>query len=319
MLFPALFLSIFIFTSVWYILEWQFGAQSRKQQEREIKERIFSSSGTSGKEEAHRIEKRQTQGFLSRFFDEKSAFRSTLPLWLSRAKLPVSASFFVIVTVFAAIISFLVVEHYRPLIDAQIVAVIMLVAPFFVLKAMNRSYLKKFQQYFPDAITALSSSLKVGHGIEVGLGSAIDSSVYPVKEEFLAVQGELKLGIPTTMAFQNLYQRIPIPEVRIFWMGISIHEELGGNLSEVLDNLEKTIRTRFELEREINVLSSQGKFSVLTISLVPFIVAGALYLSDKKTFLEYLNSDMGQFVTRINIAAVVIGVLWMRKLVDLRD
>ena len=57
-----------------------------------------------------------------------------------------------------------------------------------------------------------------------------------------------------------------------------IQRQVGGNLSEVLDNIARTIRERVRIRGEIRTLTAQGRISGIIVSLIPFAMSVFIYL-----------------------------------------
>ncbi len=68
-------------------------------------------------------------------------------------------------------------------------------------------------------------------------------------------------------------------------MAIRIQREVGGNLSELLNNVAATIREREYLERQVQRLSAEGRLSVWILGGLPPGFMGYLLLANP----EYLQ------------------------------
>jgi tight adherence protein B len=71
--------------------------------------------------------------------------------------------------------------------------------------------------------------------------------------------------------------RVDSQDLRWAVIAINVQRQVGGNLAEVLDIVANTVRERAYLRRQVNVLSAEGKFSVVILSALPFLIL--LYLS----------------------------------------
>ena len=59
----------------------------------------------------------------------------------------------------------------------------------------------------------------------------------------------------------NLVDRVPIQDLRIVVTAMLIQKESGGNLAEVLDKVATIIRDRYQLKRQIQVHTAQGRLT----------------------------------------------------------
>ena len=54
---------------------------------------------------------------------------------------------------------------------------------------------------------------------------------------------------------------------------VNIYREIGGNLSEILENLAKTIRERIKIRRQVRVYTAQARFSGYILAALPIVTA----------------------------------------------
>ncbi len=311
----ALFVYLIIFLVLWRV----FSSEGRIQRDKEFTQRVFDP--TRAQSAVPDFEKKaqiSSQRLVKEFLDRYSLTKH-IAIWLKRAKIRTSVSYFLIFSGLAGVLGFFLFRKYMNISMSFGVGILFAFLPIIYLRAQNKKYLKTFQEHFPDAISTLSNSIKVGHGLESAVEVVIESGVYPVNIEFETVRAELKLGVNIAQALQNFFNRLQIAEVRILATGIGLHEELGGNLSEVLDNLEKTIRERFALQREINVLSAQGRLSSYILTAIPFLIGFALFYLDTDNFGAFIGSEMGRKVLMLNGFALVISFFWMQHIVKLKE
>src|SRR3972149_744020 len=108
----------------------------------------------------------------------------------------------------------------------------------------------------------------------------------PISDEFRRVIQEMQIGIPMETALENLLRRIPSDDLDFVITAINVQREVGGNLSEILDNISFTIRERVRIKGEIRVLTSQVRISGTFLSLIPFFLTLVLWFLNP----EYLLS-----------------------------
>lgn len=242
-----------------------------------------------------------------------------IALMLRVLKMKISVSAFLLVCIIASIISYFWLETYIPKIVALIISILLGVTPLIFLRFSYKRYMSKFSEYLPNALSIISGSIKVGHGLETAIESVSKTAPYPVNEEFRTIIAEMKLGVSLSDSMTNLNSRIQNDELKILITGIAVHQDLGGNLSEILDNLEKTIRDRFALLREVNTLGAQGRFSSWVLMAIPFALVGLYMWKSGEIFFEFLHSFFGQAVITVCLILQIIGFIGIRYVVKLRD
>ncbi len=321
MILPSLVLAASIFTMILLLGKAFFSPQGKYGLKKEISKRIFTDPRSSAAplsfstlaKHDHLSDIKPLQEYL-----EKKYFSAHWAVLLKRSGSKLSLSAFLLIYISAACLVFLIAQFKLPLSVSLGLAAACLYLPFFILKMKNKDYLAKFAEYLPDASSMISSNLKAGQSVETAIETVGKNAPYPISVEFQTLSRELKLGLSLDAGLKNLYARIKNPELKIFITGITLQQELGGNLSEIMENLEKTIRERFALEREIKVLSSQGVLSMWVLTCMPFGFAAIWLFTDPGLFKEYAVSPFGTKLIIISFAIQIIAFMWMKKIVTIK-
>jgi tight adherence protein B len=127
----------------------------------------------------------------------------------------------------------------------------------------------------PDAIRLLTSALRAGLGLDGGLQIVVSELPDPIRTEFRKLLNEAHLFGDPRPAFIRLSQRVPLTDLRLFASSARLHREIGGNFAILLDRLERTVRDRMQLNRELRTLTAESRMTGWIIGLLPVIVAGA--------------------------------------------
>ena len=115
----------------------------------------------------------------------------------------------------------------------------------------------------------------------------------------------MQIGIPMEQALDNLFRRIPSPDLDLIIAAINVQREVGGNLAEILDTISHTIRERVRIKGEIKVLTSQVMYSGRFLSFLPFILAGILWFLNRPYMMMFFNPD-----TKV-CGGIMIGAIFM--------
>lgn len=199
-----------------------------------------------------------------------------------------------------------------------LLALLIVSIPYWILILNKRRYIQKFTLVFPDSILLMKNAIKAGHGIQAAFQMLAKEGPHPVALEFKRVVHEIELGSHLTEALGELYKRIPTIDLRIFVLGVFIQNEVGGNLVELFDHIEKTIRDRIVMAGEIRVLSAQGRMSGLVLMLLPFVLIGVLLVVTPGYFDPMLESEVGKKILMIALAAMLIGAYIIRRMTNFK-
>lgn len=186
-------------------------------------------------------------------------------------------------------------------------AAVMSGIPYIFLVFNKRRYIDKFTVFFPDSLMMMKSALKAGQGLQSAFQVVADEGPKPVSTEFSRLVKEIELGAPVSEALNELYQRILTLDLRLFVLGIHIQHEVGGNLVELFEHIEHTIRERLSLGREMRVLAAQGKMTGVVLMLLPIGLAGVIGVANPGFFQPLLTDVMGRKLVWGAIAMQFIG------------
>jgi tight adherence protein B len=231
-----------------------------------------------------------------------------------------SVSFFVGLTLFVALATFFLVGliPLLPWIIPVVVAACTALLPFLYVVRKRAKRLRKTVEQLPDALDLISRALRAGHAFPSGLQMVGEETQDPIAGEFRTVHDEINFGVAVPTALMNLASRVPSPDMRHFVIAVLIQRDTGGNLTELLANISTLIRERLKLLMKVRVLSAEGRLSAWILICLPFAVAGVINLIHP-TFMAVLWTDpMGLKMVYAAIVMMVLGALWMRKIIRIR-
>jgi len=198
------------------------------------------------------------------------------------------------------------------------VAVFLGLIPLFYLLVKKTRRMNKFQQQLPDALDLISRALKAGHALSSGLKMVGDEMTDPIGTEFSITFQEINFGLDFMEALKNLADRVDCPDLKFFIISIVLQRETGGNLVETLGNISYLIRERFKLQGRVRVLAAQGKLSAAILVALPFVVALGFYILNPKYIQVLTTEPAGRIVILFALLLMGIGILFMRKMIDIK-
>ncbi len=187
--------------------------------------------------------------------------------------------------------------------------------PTFVVKNKIKKRLKLLNEQLGDALTMMSNSLKAGYSFFQTVDMVAEEMTGPIAEEFGILKKEVNLGLNTEKALENMVGRVSSEDLELVVTAVMIQRQVGGNLSEVLDNITATIRDRVKIKGELKTITAQGKISGLVISLLPLILCGLIFLISPKMMSMLFTTAMGQIMIGVALFMETIGIILIRKVV----
>jgi len=174
-----------------------------------------------------------------------------------------------------------------------------------------------FEEVFPDAIDLLGRAIRAGHAFSTALKMVADEMGNPLGPEFRRVFEEQKFGLPLDESLTRLAERIDLADVRIFNTGVLIPREVGGNLAEILDNLARTIRERFTVQRQVRVYTAQGRFTGYLLAVLPIVMGFLIYLLNREYMSILWVDSIGRALIVTALLLQIVGFFVIRRIVDI--
>lgn len=190
--------------------------------------------------------------------------------------------------------------------------------PLLVVERLRKKRMKMFSEQLPDALDLVRSALQAGHSFITALKVVADEFPSPIAEEFDTVAEEMRLGLPMREALLGLQKRVDDSNVPVLVVGVLVSNETGGNLAEVLENVAHTVRERFKLLRDVQVMTAQGRLSGLLLTSLPFLVAGAMMIIAPGYMDPMIDRKVGHYLIGYCLISILLGHLWIQRIVKIK-
>lgn len=192
-------------------------------------------------------------------------------------------------------------------------------APFFVLKMKFIQRKDKFTQQFPEALGTISNSLRAGHSLLSAFQTVASESEYPIGKIFKTVSDEISLGREVRETLIAMNESMPdSQDLKFFITAVLIQREVGGNLSEILDNLNNTIRERYKLQGLIKTQTAQAQLSGIVLGLAPVFISGAISFLNPQYMEPLFKTIMGNVVLAVAFMMSILGFVVIKKVTQIR-
>ena len=149
----------------------------------------------------------------------------------------------------------------RIVISLTFAVVLGAVLPLVVLNFMASRMRKKMEEQFPVALDVFVRGLRAGHPIAAALELLTVEMPDPIGSQFGLAVDEVTYGAELRDALQDMAERWDSDDMRMFVVSLSIQNETGGNLAEILENLSRVVRERHTMYMKVRALSSEGRMT----------------------------------------------------------
>lgn len=190
--------------------------------------------------------------------------------------------------------------------------------PMIILSHMASKRNKRMQEQFPVALDIFVRGLRSGHPIASALDLLTKEMEDPLGTEFGLVVDEVSYGADLRDALQNMADRWGIDDIQMFVVSLSVQNETGGNLAEILSNLSNVIRERHSMYMKVRALSSEGRMTALILTALPILAFSALFLSNPGFYLDVAQDPIFPIGFIGLIVMYIIGFVSIRRMIDLK-
>jgi len=190
--------------------------------------------------------------------------------------------------------------------------------PLFLLNFKATRTRKKMEEQFPVALDVFVRGLRAGHPIAAALDLLTVEMPDPIGSQFGIAVDEVTYGAELRDALQTMAERWDMDDMRMFVVSLSVQNETGGNLAEILENLSTVIRERQSMYLKVRALSSEGRMTAVILTVLPIFTFTMLFVMNARFFLDVANDPwfMPGFIMLIIL--YLIGFFTIRKMIDLK-
>lgn len=191
----------------------------------------------------------------------------------------------------------------------------LLPAIYMIQRKKNRMKIISYQLI--ETLGMMANSMRAGFSFMQAMQLAGKELPEPLGPEFERAVREVGLGIPIENVFENLQKRLPNKELEVVIRAILAQRKSGGNLAELLETMEETVRGRIRIFEELKTLTAQGKMSAWVITLIPPGLGLYLSIVTPDYFKPMLGHPLG--ITMLTVASVsmLIGWLFIQKIIKI--
>lgn len=238
---------------------------------------------------------------------------------LASAGVPMRAEEFLLIWVLLAFIpaalSTLFAAHL--LVTITLTGLGLAMPPMYVRQSRQKR-LRAFEKQLNPAIISISNCLKSGLTFQQGMQNVAEQMPEPISREFARVLREMQLGSTSERSLTNLARRVPSADVKLMVTAILISQQVGGNLSSVLESIAQTVQDRIKVKEDIHTITSTGRMSGMVIGFLPVGIGIMLMLINPDYMSIFFTTTEGRYMLLAAAVLETLGYLLIRKTVSVK-
>jgi len=202
---------------------------------------------------------------------------------------------------------------------ALIAVVFLAFLPVILLAWQKKQRQQQFIQQLPETLTLLATSLKAGYGLMQAFSTVAQESAEPMKSEIEKLLLSSRLGLSTEAALDSMAQRVNYEPFSWIVLAVKIQRQTGGNLAAILETTANTLRQREAAQRQVKVLTAEGRLSAFILSSLPFVIILVLYFLNRRYLLALFATKAGQTLLILALLLIFSGIAWFKKIINLKE
>lgn len=183
---------------------------------------------------------------------------------------------------------------------------------YFWVNSKAKKRMTMIEEQLPDAVELMVRSLRVGHPFSSAISIVSKEIEDPLATEFGIIADESAYGRDIGEALKDMAERLDMQDLRFLSVAVTIQQQSGGNLAEILSGLAKVIRARFRLFRRVKAITAEAQWSGKFLSAFPLVCLGVIMVNDPGYYDEVI--DHPYFIP----ACFVVGILLTLNLIVMR-
>jgi tight adherence protein B len=197
-------------------------------------------------------------------------------------------------------------------------AAVAVFTPLSVVSFLAQRKRRRMQEQFPVGLDIFVRALRSGHPIASAIELLTEEMEDPIGSQFGLVSDEVSYGAELTDALHAMAERWDLDDIRMFVVCLSVQNETGGNLAEILENLSTVIRERASMYMKVRALSSEGRMTGWLLGVLPVFTFIFLFVMNPAFYLGVATDPIFYIGFPIMIGWYLVGIYMIRRMIDLK-
>jgi len=217
-----------------------------------------------------------------------------------------------------ALVATVVSIGFRNLLLGLILGAMAFPLPGLIIHLLKRRRDRRFGFQLVDALVAMGNALRAGYSLHATFELLAREMPNPMGQEMRMVVQEMQVGVSMDDALHHLYERMPSQDLDLLITSIIISREVGGNLTEIFDNIAETIRERHRIEGKIRALTAQGKIQGIVVALLPVAIGVILNAINPDFMRPMFTTWIGGLMLALIVILELLGAYFIWRIVSIK-
>ena len=238
-----------------------------------------------------------------------------LNLQLMRADWKITSTEYILIRIGVMLVGFVLGWIiFSSMLSGLALAILANLLPGIFLRRSATSRQIKFEGQLVDVLVLITGAVKTGFSLLQALEVVEREMQPPASDEFRRVLIEVGLGIGLSQALDNLSQRMQNQDLDLVVTAVKIHNQVGGNLSTMLQAVTETVRERDRLFREARVITTQQRYTSYMISLLPIGIGLMMFMLNPDYIMQLFTNGIYIIIPILAVVGVIAGHFVLQRI-----
>lgn len=166
------------------------------------------------------------------------------------------------------------------------------------------------------ALERMASAMLAGQSLRQAIESTSAEVGPPLGDELRRAAEMLALAASPEAALRSVQERIGLNEFEQVVVAVAMQTQAGGNLAENFREIAEAVRDQRSLRADVIAATTEGRRSAWFVVGIAVLMVGGMALLNPGFFAPLLTMSFGRFALGFLGLMMVVGLLWVRKLME---
>jgi tight adherence protein B len=139
-----------------------------------------------------------------------------------------------------------------------------------------RARVAKIDAQIPQTISTLANSMRAGLTLVQAVTRVSEQAPEPIRMEFKIMANQYGYGADMETVIRNAKVRLGLPNFSLFASALLLNREMGGDISETLTRISKSLDKIREMKKTVEAHTSEGRTNIKVLLVAPLFILGLM-------------------------------------------
>jgi tight adherence protein B len=132
-----------------------------------------------------------------------------------------------------------------------------------------RRRLREIDLQIPQCVSTLANSMRAGLTLVQAITRLSEQAPQPIRSEFKIMANQYGYGADMDTVIRNAKARLELPNFSLFASALLLNREMGGDISETLTRISKSLEKLREMRKTVEAHTSEGRTNIRVLLVAP--------------------------------------------------